>query len=912
VDQLLATKLYIPPVRRELVSRQRLIKQLNTGLYHKLTLISAPAGFGKTTLVSEWLSAIQSNGREKEQAKPGVAWLSLDQGDNELERFLVYFVTALSQVDGGESMIGQEALGMLQSNQSPPAETTLTALINDVAASTGKIIFVLDDYHLIDAQPVHDALSYFIENMPSQIHLVIATREDPLLPISRLRVRDLLTELRAADLRFTSSEVVDFLNQMMGLNLSSEDVSALETRTEGWIAGLQLAAISLRGQVDPSRLIQTFSGSNRLVLDYLIEEVLERQPKPVQDFLLQTAILDRLSGDLCAAITHQNNAQEILEDLEHANLFIIPLDEERRWYRYHHLFADLLRQRVQQEYRQELPGIYQCAALWYEQNKNYVEAIEYYLEGGAFERAAETISLGRQIIFDQNKTAQSHNYRLILQWLDRIPDETLQHYPHLHLMYTYAAWELGLRDIAMLESHFQAAEEAYTTLTAEGKIKKDDLDYRSIPFLIHVYRSRSIIYSGDFMRAIEYAEKALTIDLSDQPIMLVEGYLVLHWACREAGYQVRALEAAEGLLSVAQPVGYHFGIMVGNHVIGFSYHLQGQLSRAIQFYSTVLEYAQSRDLMWMRPVAITHIKWSNLCYLRNELSQSEIHLHEAITLSEKYGYKVNSTYARLYLAQLKMAQGEQEAALEMIQEVEEAILDDRNSAYNIEINAIKSWIHARLGNREAASAWLQSFDRNLEKRIGYWRGVEAVQAALIMLVLDQVDEALVFLPRLEEAARASGSLPIEIEALVMLAVARERKGETSLALVNLQSAMRLAAPERILQPFMIDKPTIEKLSNQLKRNDNELNKFIQHLEKGFQRTPLKAPDQPLIEPLTERELEVLQLIAEGLINQEIGDKLYLSLNTIKAHTRNIYGKLGVNSRTQAAARARALGILSTA
>ena len=912
IDQLLATKLYIPPVRPEHVSRHRLIEQLNNALHHKLTLISAPAGFGKTTLIGEWLGTIQNNGNEANKAGYKIAWLSLDNSDNDLTRFLKYFVTALSQVEGDETAISESALKVLQSAQSPPVETILTTLINSVASFSGKIIFVLDDYHLIDTQPVHDAVSFFVENMPVQIHLVIATREDPLLPIPRLRGRDMLTELRAADLRFTSSEVADFLNRVMGLNLATEDIAALETRTEGWIAGLQLAAISLQGRSDVTQLIKTFSGSHRLVLDYLIEEVLNQQPDDIQKFLLQTSILNRLTGSLCDALTGQEDGQQTLEMLERANLFIIPLDNQQGCYRYHHLFGELLRQRVQQEYRQELPGIYQRAALWYEQNKNYVEAIEYYLKGGAFERAAETISLGRQIIFDQNKTAQSYNYRLILHWLDHIPNEVLQHYPHLHLMYTYAAWELGLRDIAMLESHFQAAEEAYTTLTAEGKIKKDDLDYCSIPFFINVYRSRSVIYSGDFKRAIEYAEKALAIDLSDQPIMLVEGYLVLHWACREAGYQVRALEAAEGLLSVAQPVGYHFGIMVGNHVIGFSYHLQGQLSRATQFYSTVLEYAQPRDLMWMRPVAITHIKWSNLCYLRNELTQSESHLQKAITLSEKYGYKVNSTYARLYLAQLKMAQGEQEVALEMIQEVEEAILDDHNSAYNIEINAIKSWIHARLGNREAAGDWLQSFDRNLEKRIGYWRGVEAVQAVLVMLVLDQVDEALEFLPRLEEAARTSGSLPIEIEALVMLAVAKERKGETSLALDNLQNAMHLAAPERILQPFMIDKPTIVKLSDQVKRNDNELNKFIQHLEKGFQSTSLKAPDQPLIEPLTERELEILRLIAEGLSNQEIGSQLYLSLNTVKAHTRNIYGKLGVNSRTQAAARARVLGILPTA
>jgi LuxR family maltose regulon positive regulatory protein len=348
VEELLSTKLFIPSTRSELVSRPRLIKRLNEGLGRKLTLISAPAGFGKTTLVSEWVA----------ECGKSVAWLSLEQGDNVLVRFLIYLIATLQTVD---PKLASAALNQLQSSQPPPVETTLTSLINAVATLPDKVILILDDYHLIETESIHDGLSFLLENLPPQLHLVIITREDPLLPLSRLRARGQMTELRAADLRFTPQEAAEFLNQVMGLNLSFENVSALESRTEGWIAGLQLAAISLQEKENTTELIKSFSGSHRLVLDYLIEEVLTQQSEHIRSFLLRTSILNHLTGPLCNALTGGNDGQEVLESLDRANLFIVPLDEERRWYRYHHLFVSLLRQRLHQEHHELVSELHQRA-----------------------------------------------------------------------------------------------------------------------------------------------------------------------------------------------------------------------------------------------------------------------------------------------------------------------------------------------------------------------------------------------------------------------------------------------------------------------------------------------------------------------------------------------------------------------
>ena len=467
---LLATKLYIPPIRPELVPRPRLIERLNEGLGRKLTLVSAPAGFGKTTLVAEWLAVC-----ERLEPKVRAAWLSLDEGDNDPARFLAYMIAALRTV---EANIGKGALSALQSPQPPPAEAVLTALVNDIAAVSMASVFVFDDYHTIEAQLVHEAVPFLLEHLPPQMHLVIASREDPPLPLARLRVRDQLIELRATDLRFTSSEAADFLNRVMGLDLSAEDIAALEARTEGWIAGLQLASLALQGTIsmqgrkDRAALVESFTGSHRFVLDYLVEEVLEQQSESIQAFLLQTTVLDRLNGSLCDAILGRGaedqrstedrdtfashfsspsaSGQEILEHLERSNLFVVPLDEERRWYRYHHLFADLLRQRLHQTQPGQLPGLHGRASVWYEQNGFDDEAIEHALRAEDFERAADLVEGRAETLWGRGEQTR------LLGWLEALPPEQVYSRPLHCVFHAWGVFASGQQSAG--EHSLQAAE----------------------------------------------------------------------------------------------------------------------------------------------------------------------------------------------------------------------------------------------------------------------------------------------------------------------------------------------------------------------------------------------------------------------------------------------------------------------
>jgi LuxR family maltose regulon positive regulatory protein len=508
MEQLLATKLFIPPTRPKIVPRSRLIKQLNDGLNRRLTLVSAPAGFGKTTLVTEWLDNLWVDTKEENQIEDRIAWLSLDESDNDPVRFLAYFIAALNRVEKAQPQIGEGALSMLQSPQTPPAEAVLTLLINEITSTPCRMLLVLDDYHQIDAKPVHDALCFLLEHMPPRMHLVIATREDPPLPLPRLRARDQVTEIRAADLRFSPYEAAEFLHQVMGLDLSADDVTALETRTEGWIAGLQLAAISMQGCKDHKGFIQSFTGGHRLVLDFLIEEVLSQLSESIQHFLLQTAILSRLTGSLCDAITGQENSQETLEMLDRTHLFIVPLDDERRWYRYHHLFGDLLRQRLRQNHIERIPMLHYRASEWFEQNGFMDEAIEHALRAENFERAAHLIENALETVWVRSEDNKSR------RWLEKLPFELVFSKPQLCIFHAWQLYLNGHVDEAELRLHtvehvLEPLAPRTTELSSDRDVQPLDTDARKLLGRAAALRAVLNYSQGDAKGIIQHARQAL-------------------------------------------------------------------------------------------------------------------------------------------------------------------------------------------------------------------------------------------------------------------------------------------------------------------------------------------------------------------------------------------------------------------
>lgn len=923
VDQLLATKLYIPPVRPELVSRHRLIEYLSAGLHHKLTLISAPAGFGKTTLIGEWLATIQNNNKKTNQTEENeIVWLSLDNGDNDLARFLTYFVTALSRLDGEETTIGRGALGMLQSTQSLPAESVLTMLINDLATFTGRVIFVLDDYHLIDSQNVHDILSFFIENMPSQMHLVIITREDPLLPIPRLRARDQLTELRAADLRFTSPEITEFLNRVMGLNLTADDIVALEARTEGWIAGLQLAAISLQGRSNVTQLIKTFSGSHRLVLDYLIEEALNQQPEEIQNFLLQTAILGQLTGSLCDAVTGHSDGQQTLEMLDRVNLFIVPMDTEREWYRYHHLFADLLLQRLHHSYPEKIPILHRRASEWYVKNGFTDKAIMHSLAAQDFERAVDLVEAAW---IPMNTSYRSVTW---LGWAKSLPEEFVRSRPMLSSACGWASLDTG--DLESAEFHFRNAER---WLDNAGSANDQNETQVSKPVVIDGEERRSLATSiangraylaqalGDVKGTVKYARRAS--DLLNEDDYFEHGLSDIlpgfaYWVDGNLDAAQKAVTDAISNMKMTGKLPF---------IISFTSYLtdimiaQGQLRETEREYLQLLEFTAEQGGPEVKETAVLHLGLSELYLEQGNMGAARKHLQRSEELGEQPAFP--PWYRHWVFAHFLMmeAQGD-------LNDVE-SLLDDTERLYNRHpipdvrpLKALAARIWLLQDHLDKVQSWMRTQELSIDDDLAYIHEFEHI--TLVRLLIAQyrkfridgyIHDAMRFLGRLLNAAEGGGRTGSMIEILVLQALAYEAQNNLPSALVSLKRALTLAEPECYVQTFVREGAPMGGLLKKIRLDDMRANEYVRKLLACFNDWNTQSPPfeaQPRVEPLSERELEILQLIAGGLGNQEIGSQLYLSLNTVKAHTRNIYGKLGVNSRTQAVARARASGILPTA
>ena len=677
---ILATKLYIPPSRPKVVLRPRLIERLNEGLSsgRKLTLISAAAGFGKTTLISEWVA----------DCKRPVAWLSLDEGDNDPARFLTYLIAAVQTI---VPKIGEGLLAVLQSPQPPPPESILTSLLNEITTVSDNFILVLDDYHVIDAQPVDQVFTFLVEHLPPQMHLVIASREDPPLPLARLRVRDQLIELRALDLRFTPAEAAEFLNRVMGLSLSAEDIAALENRTEGWIAGLQLAALSMQGHQDTTSFIQSFTGSHHFVLDYLMEEVLQQQSETIQTFLLRTSILDRMCGPLCDAVILDPavSGQETLEYLEHANLFIVSLDNERRWYRYHHLFGDLLRQRLGKP--KEFAEFHLRASQWHEENGDLGAAFHHAIATGDFVRAARLAEAAWQRM---NESFQSAAW---LGWVKKLPDKLIRTMPVLCTQIAQAFTDTG--ELEASELRLQDAERCL-----DGSELANEAQLKPLPAMIALTRAYNAQVQGDPAATVKYAELALQLipeDDLDRRARAINILEVIHWASGNLEVAIRGI--GDWMESMTQ-LGNHVFVVASAFAVADMLVGLGSLSEAERTYQDALQLAAQYGPEAEHITAHHHLGLSMIYRQRGDDTLAAHHLKRAAELGLQTTL-VDWLYRwHVAQAQLKEAAGDLETALALLDEAKrvyiQSLLPDLRP-----IAALKARIYLKQGRPDKARAW---------------------------------------------------------------------------------------------------------------------------------------------------------------------------------------------------------------
>jgi LuxR family transcriptional regulator, maltose regulon positive regulatory protein len=870
---ILATKLYTPPPRPNAILRSRLSRRLDEGLSRKLTLISAPAGFGKTTLVSKWAGACQRQ----------IAWLSLDEGDSDPARFLTYFIAALQTL---APTVGQWVLAALQTPQPPSPVAMLTSLVNDIAAIPASFILVLDDYHLVDATAVDNTLTFLLEHLPPQMHLVIATREDPNLPLARLRARSQLSELRAADLRFTLAEATDFLNRVMGLRLDTNDIIALEKRTEGWIAGLQLAALALQGQPAASgspgaaHFIHSFRGSHHFVLDYLVEEVWQQQPEEVQTFLLSTAVLDRMCGALCDAVVQDAtiSGTETLAYLERANLFVVPLDHERRWYRYHHLFADLLRQRLSQLGQAHTAELHRRASGWYEGQALDLEAFQHAAAAGDIERAERLLAgQGMPLLFQGAA-------RPVLHWLESLPTAVLDAHPYLWV--TYANAILFLSQIVGVEEKLQAAEAALAGVEPDDKTR-DLIGY------IATTRATIAVTQHQVEAIMTQSRRALAYLHPHNLPMRTATTWTLGYAHQLLGDRVAAGRAYTEAIAISREIGHFIVNLMATLGLGNIQEVENQLHLAAETYRQALQLAGDPPL----PVACeAHLGLARLAYEWNDLPTAQQHGTESLRQAQQIERTDRFVIGQLFMARLKLAQGEVTGAAALVAQAEQ--LARRQFEHQLPaVTAVQVQLLLHQGNLAAAAELAQTHDIPLtQARVRLAAGDAAAALAVLDLWRQQVE--------------AHGWQDERLKVRLLQALAYQAQGDGETAVQLLRDALTLARPGGFVRTFVDEGAAIAQLLAVMKAEGGGLKEYVHQLLNAFDHElPSTRTPQPLVDPLSERELEVLHLIAQGLSNREIGERLFLALNTVKGHNRRIFGKLEVQRRTEAVARARELGLL---
>jgi LuxR family maltose regulon positive regulatory protein len=892
---LLQTKLYLPRTRPGLVSRARLIERLNQAIERKLTVVCAPAGFGKTTLLGQWLASERA-----------AAWLSLDQSDNEPTVFWAYLIAALQTVHAG---IGQPTLSLLRSPQPLPLETLLGPLLNEVASLTQRSVLVLDDYHLIAAQPIHQAIGFLLDHLPPQLHLVIASRADPSLPLSRLRARGQLAELRAADLRFTVDEAVTFLNDVTGLDLADQEVAALEARTEGWIAGLQLAALSMRGRDDVAGFISAFAGDDRYIVDYLVEEVLQRQSGAVRSFLLQTSILERLTGSLCDAVTKQQNGDAMLEALERGNLFVVLLDDKRRWYRYHHLFADVLQARLRQELPELVLVVNERASAWHERHGQLDDAIRHALAAPNVERAAGLIELVAR------RMVRSHQSGRLREWIKALPDDVVRVRPVLCTYYAFAI--LGVREMTLADARLNDAERwldvGVVDATAErglpaGMLVADQAELRSLPGTIALARSFRAQAVGDVAGAADQARRALNLLPEDDHVWRAGAGLLLalaHWASGDLEAAQRIHDEGVARLELAGDITLAISAAFDQAELRKA---RGRLSEARRLYERSLQLGLDRTAT-LPGVADLHLGFCDLLCEQNDIEAATQHLRQGEELGKHAPLRQTPYRLARARARLRQVHGDLDGALDLLDEAERLYV--RGVVPEVRpVAALRARWWVAQGRLAEARDWVQQQGLSVDDHLEYMREFEHLTLARVLVAGSDRSSVLQvsrFLERLLQAAEQGGRTGSVIEVLVLQVLVEQMRGDIRAGRALLQRAVTLAETEGYVRIFVDAGPSMHALLRHGVRTGGAAS-YAQRLLSAFD-TRVRAESASagpvvtgLAEPLTARELEILRLVAEGLRNQEIADRLVISLATVKRHIANTYGKLGVDHRTEAAAR----------
>lgn len=905
---LLSTKLFIPPVRPEVLTRPPLLKRLDGALSPaiRLVLIAAPAGFGKTTLVSDWQVSLKARGIP-------MAWLTLSAGDNDPVRFLRYLIAALQKV---HPEAGQMTLALLDLPQLPPLEPLLTGLINDLSSYPGNFVLALDDYHTISEVFIHRALEFLLDSGPLNLHVLILTRQDPLLPLPRLRARGQVVEIRSSDLRFSVVETASLLKDVIGINLTQAQVATLEKRTEGWIAGLQMAALSMRGREDIEGFLDAFSGSHIFVFDYLAQEILAQQSPATGEFLHQTSILERFCSPLCDATTGRQDSQAVIRQLEKSNLFITPLDEHRQWYRYHPLFADFLRSELSGP---EASRLHSAAARWFEANGFLAEAIQHTLAAGEVAEATRLIIQASSGLFKNGELIT------LRKWLELLPAEVIR---ASYDLATYMGWMTMLSNqIDVARAYTDDAERAFTDQTPATN--------RGRLVGLRAYLTYG---TGSQEEALQLATQSLELLGENEPIFRSTILTLLGQIQRQMGDALSAEKTFREAQRIGEHISHNIGVCVAEGNLAWIINVQGHLRRSIELCRQAV--AQFTDRAGhVSPLALfILVPGANAYYDANDLDTAQSQLTQGFEFCQQVGVQPIIVGGQGLQAMIHLARGRYQEALETIIENRMDAETHQLTWIALVIGSDEANIRMSLGDLTFAREWVAATRHLLTPRLD--PNLDFIYFTHIRLALaeNRAGDVLPLLQELIESAQRGGRLRVVLTAHILQAAALQQLNRAAEAMQSIELALRFSAPEGYLRAFLDEGRSVQVLVAAYWRSletqaGHPLRPFVEQLLGLFdsapsfdlaspvqgsiskevssqtQRYPSQARPTGLIENLTPRELEVLKLMSAGLSNAEIARKLYLTVNTLKAHTNSIYGKLDVHSRMQAVIKAQDLNLL---